>query len=166
MKSKIVILFLLLSPFINLAQEKKVASPAETSSGKIGGATITINYGSPSVRDRKIWGELVPYDKVWRAGANDATTFETSQKITVEGKDLPAGKYTLFVIPEKEGATVIFNKVEKQWGAYEYDEKKDILRVKVKTMTEKAKIEKLVYTIDAKGFKLSWDTLTIPVAIK
>lgn len=160
-------LFLLLAPFINNAQEKQVASPPATATGKVGAATITINYSSPGVKDRKIWGELVPFDQVWRAGANDATTFETSQKILIEGKELPAGKYALFIIPNKDGsATVIFNTEAKQWGAFKYDEKKDQLRVKVKTTTEKTKTERLVYTIDSKGFKLTWDMLSIPVSIK
>jgi hypothetical protein len=74
-------------------------SPPATATGKVGGANITINYSSPSVKGRKIWGDLVPYGKVWRAGANEATTFETDKAITVEGKNLPAGKYSLFALP-------------------------------------------------------------------
>src|SRR6187551_3706729 len=70
-------------------------SPPATATGKVNGATITINYSSPSVKGRKIWGELVPYDKAWRAGANEATIFETDKPIKVEGKPLPAGKYSL-----------------------------------------------------------------------
>ena len=68
-------------------------SPPATATGKVNGATITINYSSPGVKGRQIWGSLVPYDKVWRAGANEATLFETDKDIKVEGKSLPAGKY-------------------------------------------------------------------------
>jgi len=94
LQNKTLVLFFafLISTFV--FAQKKVASPAETVSGKINGATITIKYGSPSVKGRAIWGALVPYDKVWRAGANDATTFETDKTITIEGKQLPAGKYS------------------------------------------------------------------------
>src|SRR5664279_1750703 len=83
------------------AQEDKSkrASPPATATGKIHDATITINYSSPSVKGRVIWGGLVPYNIVWRAGANEATIFETDKAIKVEGKDLAAGKYSLFAIP-------------------------------------------------------------------
>lgn len=146
--------------------QDKPKSPAETATGKIGSATVTINYGAPSVRDREIWGKLVPFGEVWRAGANDATTFETDKALKIEGKELPAGKYTFFVIPEKDqSVTVIFNKEPKQWGAYKYDAAKDALRVKVKAK-ESAKTEKLTYKVDAKGFSLAWDKWTIPVSAK
>src|SRR3546814_10081819 len=75
------------------------ASPPATATGAVNGATITINYSSPAVKGRVIWGDLVPYAEVWRAGANDATTFETSKDIMVEGQSLPAGKNTFFVLP-------------------------------------------------------------------
>src|SRR5690606_11501461 len=84
-----------------MAQEALKASPAETVSGKINAATVTIHYSSPSVKGRKVFGELEPYGKVWRAGANEATTFETDKAIQVEGKPLPAGKYSFFLIPEE-----------------------------------------------------------------
>lgn len=148
------------------AQEKKVVSPAETATGKINGATITINYGSPSVKGRAIWGDLVPYGKVWRAGANDATTFETDKEITVEGKKLPAGKYAFFVIPEKESATVVFNKEFKQWGAYKMDEKEEILRVKATPKKSASLTEKLVYKVNKDNVTLSWENWDIPVKIK
>ncbi|MDP4131765.1 MAG: DUF2911 domain-containing protein, partial [Bacteroidota bacterium] len=79
--------------------KSKRPSPPETATGTVGGASISINYSSPSVKGRKIWGGLVPYDKVWRAGANEATIFETDKAIEVEGKNLPAGKYSLFAKP-------------------------------------------------------------------
>ena len=73
-------------------------SPAATATGKVNGATITIKYSSPSVRGRKIWGDLVPYGQVWRAGANEATSVETDKDITIEGKPLKKGKYSLFAM--------------------------------------------------------------------
>lgn len=150
-----------------MAQEAPKASPAETVSGKINAATITINYSSPSVKGRKIWGELEPYGQVWRAGANEATTFETDKAIQVEGKTLPAGKYSFFLIPEENGTwTAIFNKEPNQWGAFKYEESKDQLRVKVKTKALAANQEKLVYKINKDGFELDWAKTSVPVSIK
>ena len=147
------------------AQEKP-KSPAEKATGTINGATIQINYGSPSVRDRKIWGELVPFNEVWRAGANEATTFETDKDLTIEGSKLPAGKYSFFIIPNKTEAVIIFNKEAKQWGAYKYQEKEDQLRVKVKPQTSNTKVEKLVYTINSNNVALSWDNWNIGFNVK
>jgi len=151
-----------------MAQDAKPkASPAETVTGKIGNANITINYSSPSVKGRKIWGGLEAYDKVWRAGANDATTFETDKDVKVEGKNLPAGKYSFFLIPKESGTwTAIFNKEPKQWGAYKYEEAKDALRVDVKVKPLAETQEKLVYKITNKGFSLNWDKVSVPVAVK
>ena len=168
LKAKIAILFLaVLTTTLGIAQDKKPASPPATATGTINGATITISYSSPFVKGRVIWGELVPYGQVWRAGANDATTFETTKAIKVEGKELPAGKYAFFVIPEKDGkATVIFNKEAKQWGAYKYDESKDQLRVAVKTKKTAKPEESLVYKVNKNSVILSWENLEIPVSIK
>ena len=150
------------------AQEKKApASPAATATGKIGAATVTINYSSPAVKGRTIWGGLEKYDVVWRAGANDATTFETDKDIKVEGKTLPAGKYSFFLIPKESGTwTAIFNKEAKQWGAFKYEQAKDQLRVDVKVKALKETQERLVYKIDKKGFVLEWDKIAVPVAVK
>jgi hypothetical protein len=151
-----------------MAQEaKKPASPAATVTGKVKNATITIKYSSPSVKGRTIWGGLEKYDVVWRAGANEATTFETDKDIKVEGKLLPAGAYSFFLIPKASGKwTAIFNKEPKQWGAYKYEESKDQLRVSVKTKALKATQEQLVYTINKGGFALAWDKISVPVKIK
>ena len=147
------------------AQEKPT-STKEVASGKINGATITINYGSPSVRAREIWGKLVPFNQVWRAGANDATTFETDKELIVEGSKLPAGKYSFFIIPNDKQCTVIFNKESKQWGAYKYKEKEDQLRVTVKQKVAKSKAEKLIYSINNNSISLSWDNWIIPISVK
>lgn len=150
---------------VSIAQEKKQASPAATAKGTISGANITINYSSPFVKGRVIWGELVPYNKVWRAGANAPTTFETDKALKIEGKDLPAGKYAVYVIPEKDAATVIFGKDTKM-SSYDYDQAKDQLRVKVKTKKSAKMNESLVYTINKNNVTLSWENLDIPVSVK
>lgn len=166
LKNTLCIAFLsLTTAFGALAQEKK-ASPAEVAQGKINGAAVTINYSSPSVKGRVIWGELVPFGKLWRAGANEATTIETSKELVIEGQKLPAGKYAIFVIPEKDNATVIFNKVAKQSGTSKYDQAEDAFRVKVKPQVRKEKAERLVYTIDSNSIVLSWDNWNIPMKVK
>jgi len=151
-----------------MAQEAQPKpSPAASATGKVKNATITINYSSPAVKGRKIWGSLEAWDKVWRAGANEATTFETDKDIVVEGKALAAGKYSFFLIPKESGIwTAIFNKEPKQWGAYKYEDSKDALRVEVKTKTLKATQERLVYKITKSGFSLDWDKVSVPVMIK
>lgn len=165
LKNQLVVLIVLFTAAFATAQDKPKSS-AETASGKINDATITINYGSPSVRERKIWGELVPFDKIWRAGANDATTFETDKDLNIQGLKLPAGKYSFFVIPNENETTIIFNTEAKQWGAYKYDEKKDQLRVKVKPSITNSKVEKLVYSIHGDDVVLSWDNWNIGFKVK
>ena len=149
-----------------MAAQGKLSSSKEVATGKINGATITINYGSPSVNGREIWGALVPFNQVWRAGANDATTFETDKELTVEGSKLPAGKYSFFIIPNDKECVIIFNKEAKQWGAYKYKEKEDQLRVTVKQKVAKSKTEKLVYIIEKNTVSLNWDNWTIPFSVK
>jgi hypothetical protein len=150
----------------SLNAQEKPSSTKEVVSGKINGATISINYGSPSVRAREIWGKLVPFNQVWRAGANDATTFETDKQLTIGGSKLPAGKYSFFIIPNEKECIIIFNKEAKQWGAYKYKEKEDQLRVTVKQQIAKLTAEKLVYTIDKNSIALSWDNWNIPIAVQ
>lgn len=148
-----------------LAQDKKPASPAATAKGNINGANITIEYSSPFVKGRTIWGELVPYGKVWRAGANAPTTIETDKNLKIEGKELAAGKYSIYVIPENGSATVIFGKDPKM-GAHNYDESKDALKVQVKTKKSAKMNESLVYTVNKNNITLSWENLDIPVSVK
>ena len=146
-------------------------SPPGTATGKINGATITIDYSSPSVKGRPIWGALVPYDKVWRAGANEATIFETDKDITVEGKSLKAGKYSLYAIPGQNQWTFIFNSQTGQWGinhdgSTTEDPAKDVLRVDVTPKKSSAPQEKLTYNIGKNGFSLVWENLEVPVSVK
>lgn len=126
------ILFLGLS-FSAQAQTGKPKSPPVTASHTIAGLTIDINYNAPSVRGREVWGTLVPNGKVWRTGANGATTFSVNKDVLINGKALTAGKYALFTIPGDGEWTIIFNKDASQWGAYSYDSEKDALRITTKT---------------------------------
>ncbi|WP_044002621.1 DUF2911 domain-containing protein [Hymenobacter swuensis] len=145
---------------------KEKPSPAATATGKIGKATVTVAYSSPAVKGRAIWGSLVPYGQVWRAGANEATTFTTDQPVQIEGKTLPAGTYALFVIPTEKQWTVIFNKTAKQWGAFKYDEKQDALRVIATPRKTATLAERLVYEVNPQGLVLRWENQELPIAIK
>jgi hypothetical protein len=152
------------------AQNKRLSPPA-TASGNVKGATITIDYSSPAVKGRKIWGELVPYDKVWRAGANEATLITIDKNVQVEGKALPAGKYSLYAIPGEKEWTIIINSATGQWGINSdgtttEDPAKDVLRVTVTPVNCPEFNERLIYMVDANGFSLFWENLRIPVSIK
>ncbi|CAM3547781.1 DUF2911 domain-containing protein [Pontibacter korlensis] len=146
------------------AQETK-ASPPATASGKIGDATVTVNYSSPSVKGRTIWGELVPYGKVWRAGANEATTVTFDKDVMVEGEGLAAGTYSFYTIPGEDEWTVIFNKTAKQWGT-QYDEKQDALRVQVTPREASSMNERLAYGVTDDALLLRWENLEVPISIQ
>ena len=129
-------------------------SPDKSVSQKVGYTQIDINYGSPAVNNRIVWGELEPYNEVWRAGANDATTIEFDADVMIEGHALEAGKYALFIIPrERKKWTVIFNKVHKQWGAYSHDPSEDALRVDVLPRSSSVYHERLRYDIRQHGYE-------------
>ena len=151
--------------------KSKRPSPPATTTGKVMGATITINYSSPAVKGRKIWGELVPYDKVWRAGANEATIFQNDKNITVEGKSLPAGKYSLYAIPGEKEWVIILNSKTGQWGvnmdgSTTEASANDVLRVTVKSEKSASFNERLKYVVDKNGFALEWENLKVPVSVK
>ncbi|HEX6847128.1 MAG TPA: DUF2911 domain-containing protein [Chitinophagaceae bacterium] len=139
---------------------------------KIGAANIQIRYHSPAVRDRVIWGGLVPFDGVWVAGAHNATSIESDKDLIMDGKTIPAGKYAFFTIPGKEEWTVIVNKNWDQHLADDYKQEDDLLRMKVKPDTLNYKQERLLYEIEQSSQKegnilLVWEKLklTIPVRI-
>jgi hypothetical protein len=148
-----------------IAQDKPL-SPAQTAEGKIGDAKITIEYNAPSVRDRAVWGELVPYDKVWRTGANEATRFTTDQDIMIEGQALPSGTYALFTIPGEDGWTIIFNKDPKQWGAYKYNKDMDALRVNVKAAPSSTHQEQMLFEVAKDQVNLKWEKLAVSFSIQ
>lgn len=166
LQKKIQLLFVALVTATFVNAQNKPASPAATATGQINGATISINYSSPSVKGRVIWGELVPFNKIWRAGANAATTIETDKDLTIEGSKLPAGKYAFFVIPNEKECVLIFNKVAKQSGTYSYNEKEDQLRVAVKQKAAESSTESLVYTINKNSIVLSWEKWNIPFTVR
>jgi hypothetical protein len=107
-------------------------SPAATVVQTVATTEMSMQYSRPGVKGRVIWGDLVPYDKMWRTGANEATTFKTSGDIMVGGQKLPAGTYALFTIPGKDKWSVTFNSQAEQWGAFEHDASKDVVTVQVK----------------------------------
>ncbi len=146
------------------AQKGKPKSPPATASHTIAGLTIDINYNAPSVRGRKVWGELVPNGKVWRTGANSATTFTVDKDVLINGQALAAGTYALFTIPNDGEWTIIFNKEANQWGAYSYDSGKDALRITAKTGTAAAFTEQMTFKVsdndDAIGIvSFVWENL-------
>ncbi len=107
-------------------------SPNAEATQVVGPTTIKVDYSRPGVKGREIWGKLVPYDQVWRAGANDATTITFSTDVTIDGNKLAAGSYSFFVLPTANDWTFIFNSEPKQWGAFNYKKEKDVLRLTVK----------------------------------
>lgn len=145
------------------------ASQKQTITQTVGDATVSIVYHRPNVNGRKVWGGLVPYDKVWRSGANEATVFEVSRDVMIDGKPLPAGKYSLHTIPGQTGWVVIFNKKSDQWGSFTYDEKLDALRVPVKPVPFPFR-ESLAYDFEtitptSSRVVLHWDKLGVPFTV-
>ena len=151
---------------LQLPQESNKATVSQV----VGDTTISITYFRPNVKGRTVWGDLVPYDKVWRSGANNATVFEINNDVTINGQALPKGKYSLHSIPTANDVTLIFNKTWDQWGSFNYDEKQDQLRVKVKPQTTNVSRETLMYEFE--GIKdnsteavLSWEKWRIPFTV-
>lgn len=127
--------------------KKKVLSPHATAMIMIGDAHIHMDYSSPGVRNRIIFGGLLSYDAVWQAGAHNATWLETNKDLVIAGKTLTAGKYGFFIIPSKDDWTVIFNTNWDQHGKDEYDTKDDVLRFKIKPMISETITEHLEYKV-------------------
>ncbi len=141
------------------------ASPAASVSQELGLCSVRIDYHRPAVRGRRIWGGVVPYGEVWRAGANEATTLALSDPVQVDGHPLAAGTYAFFAIPGPDQWTLIFNRTARQWGAFSYQPAQDALRVQVKPRQAPAQ-EYLGYTIQVAGpdslrVELAWDTLAV-----
>lgn len=150
----------------SVSSKKKVLSPHTSVMETIGSAHIHIDYSSPGVRNRIIFGGLLAYDQVWQAGAHNATWLETNKDLEINNTILPAGKYGFFTIPSKNEWTLIFNSNWNQHGKDEYDEKDDIIRLKVKPTFLEENVEHLKYEInktnDESGeIKLSWEKITV-----
>lgn len=156
----------LASAFQVNAQDAKPASPKETVTETVGGAKTTIVYCKPSAKGRKIMGGLVPYGQVWRTGANEATTVTFDKAVKVEGKDLAAGTYALFTIPGENEWTIIFNKESQQWGAYNYKESEDVLRVKVKPAKTDSFVETFTITPEKNQVSLKWENTAVAFQVK
>lgn len=145
------------------AQEAK--SPAKESTGTIGEMKVEVKYCAPSVRGREIYGSLVPYDKVWRAGANEATTITFTDDCKVEGKKVKAGTYAFFVTPKESGKwEVMLNSEAKQWGANKMDSKKNVVVAEVEAV-DTDKTEQLSYDVTEGGIQLHWDTKVITIEV-
>jgi hypothetical protein len=150
--------------------QKPAASPACTLKQRVGLTDIEIVYSRPGVKNRKIFGGLVPYGEVWRTGANAATQISFSKPVKLNGADVPAGTYSLFTIPGETEWTVILNKTVKQWGAFKYDEKADFVRVKATPVTLAEPVETFTIDIndirdDSATLNLIWDKTRVPVKL-
>lgn len=144
-------------------------SQKQVVSQTIGITDMTVTYHRPGVKGRTIWGELVPFGEPWRTGANEATQFETSTDILVEGKALPAGTYSLVTIPNKDKWTVVFSKQKELWGAFGYKPEEDQLRIQVTPATAPA-MEWMAITLDPTGpaaaeLAIHWEKLRVAVPL-
>jgi hypothetical protein len=150
-------------------KSKRPSPPAKATFDVGGDKSITVDYSSPRAKGRKIYGELVPFGKVWRAGANEATTFVTTADIVVGGKPVPAGSYTLFTIPDKDKWTLIISKATGEWGTDYPGPDKDLTRVDMKISTLPSPVENFTISFDKSGtsanMNIDWETTRASVAI-
>ncbi len=133
--------------------------------GVIDGVTVTLEYGRPKVKDRKIWGGLVPWDRVWRTGADEATTISFDRDVRIQGEALPAGRYAFFTIPGMDSWTLVFNNTPDQWGAFNYDENEDALRVDVIPVSGDL-VEELTLVIEGSEVVLRWEKLAVSFGVE
>src|SRR5712692_3836034 len=174
MRKSIVVLALIALPLA--AQQTQApqlrtprASQKQVVTQTVGFTDVTITYSRPGVKGRQIWGGLVPYDKVWRTGANEATTIAFSDDVTINGQPLPKGTYSLHTIPGKDEWTIVFNNTSNQWGSFNYDPAKDALRVKAKPHGDEFH-EWLTFEIpeispDSATVAIKWANLAVPFTI-
>jgi hypothetical protein len=173
MRKQIVVLTSLLLAFTVLAacqdKGKRPSPPAQAQCKFSDGKTITVDYSSPRAKGRKIFGALVPYSEVWRTGANDATTFVSDANMSVGGKDVPAGSYTIFTVPNADKWTLIINKKTGEWGIpYKY-EADELARVDMKVSSTSAPVENFTIALASMGgsctLSLSWENTQASVSI-
>ncbi len=155
-----------------IAKDTLKSSPHRVAMANIGDAHVHIEYGSPGVRGRTIWGGLVAYDQVWSAGAHNATKISFSKAVTFAGKKIEAGTYGFFLIPHQEKFTVILNKNFDQHLADEYDQKDDVLRVDIVPVAPAKMVQRLTYEVVETGknqgqVRFSWENkvIKVPVAL-
>ncbi|UOE40001.1 DUF2911 domain-containing protein [Chryseobacterium suipulveris] len=171
MKRILLTAFLSASVFAYSQWTIPAASPRATVEQQFSMSKITIDYGRPGVKARKIFGDLVPYNKVWRAGANSSTKITFAQSINFGGKTVPSGTYGLFIIPNEKEWKIILNNDSKQWGAYEYDEKQNVVDVTVpvqKLNDKQEYFEISLQPIDDNAVDLvfKWDNVKTLVPLK
>ncbi|MBK7384930.1 MAG: DUF2911 domain-containing protein [Flavobacteriales bacterium] len=160
-------------PFRMRAQYSQLDLPRESQAGtvtqRIGTTDLTVSYSRPSAKGRTLWGDVVPYDQIWRAGANENTVFTCANDITVEGKSLPAGTYGLHMIPTKDKWTIIFSKDHSAWGSFFYKKEMDALRVDVSpqpcAMTEQVTYEFTDVVKDGATLVMRWGQMEVPMKI-
>jgi hypothetical protein len=149
--------------------ETKRPSPSAEAQCKLsGGKTITVDYSSPRMRGRKVFGALVPYGKIWRTGANEATTFVLDEDLTAEGTNIPAGSYTIFTVPDPNKWTLIINKHTKEWGIpYKY-ESEELARVPMPVTRLSSPVENFTISFDSTGggcnMRMSWENTQASIA--
>jgi DUF2911 family protein len=148
------------------AQQNRV-SPHETTELTLNGKKITVIYGRPSMKGRKIMGGLVPFGKVWRTGADEATVLKTEADLTIGGLAIPKGSYAIFTLPSESGWKLIVNKVAEQMGAFDYDEKQDLGRVDMKVGKTSAPVEQFTITLAKSGtggaLKMEWENTSASI---
>lgn len=156
-------LVLLLVATVTFAQQ----SPRKQATGNIGAVAVEVDYGAPSVRDRVIWGELVPFGKVWRAGANENTTISFDKDVTVGDQKVPAGKYGLFLIPNKgEQWILALSKKNDAWGSNGYSKENDLIRLKVSHKEGDKSVEQMAFHVQKKGVQFAWEKVRIWIPVK
>ncbi len=142
-------------------------SPPAQTKADAGGKSITITYHAPSMHGRKIFGGLVPFGKVWRAGANEATALHTEADLQIKNLSVPKGDYTLFVLPEQNGWQLIVNKQTKQWGL-EYHQDRDLGHVPMDMSKSASPIETFKITLTANKLEMAWENTiaSVPIVVK
>ncbi len=140
-------------------------SPPVQVKQEIDNVMITIDYSSPRANGRELFGGLVPYNEVWRTGANEATTITVSQDVRINNQELKVGTYALFSIPGAQEWTIIFNSVSDQWGAYDYDASKDALKVITTVESKDDYTNEFSIDFNDGGFVISWGNVEVPVAV-
>lgn len=144
---------------------KKPLSPPAHTETTINGKKVSIDYSAPSMRGRKIMGQLVPYGQVWRTGANAATTLKTEADLVIGGTNVPAGTYTLYTLPSESGWKLIINKQTGQWGT-EYDQKQDLARVDLKQEKTSAPVETFKIDLQPTALVMEWENTKLSTEIK
>ena len=129
-------------------------------------AGVRVTYGRPQMKGRVVFGELVPYGKVWRTGANEASEFNVYEDITIGGKSLKAGTYALFSIPGENEWTIIFNSDLDHWGAYSYNEAYDVLRVSAAVSHNTESVEAFSIQFDDHTMRMAWDKTIVELPIE